>query len=71
MNLAASHTAPPQKPGRVSYLMKEIPAVTGRGLSTAYRDAKLGRLIVRKSGRSSIVLADDLMAWLGAEPSNS
>ncbi|MDZ5448612.1 DNA-binding protein [Labrys sp. ZIDIC5] len=46
--------------------MKEIPAVTGRGLSTAYRDAKLGKLKVRKSGRSSIVLLDDLMAWLGA-----
>jgi hypothetical protein len=52
---------------RVAYRMAEIPAVTGRGLSTAYRDAKVGRLKVRKCGRSTIVLASDLMEWLAGE----
>lgn len=56
---------------RVSILMREVPDFTGRGLSTAYRDAKLGKLKTRKSGRSTIILMGDLMAWLGAEPSNS
>jgi hypothetical protein len=49
---------------RVSYRMSEIPRVTGRGLSTAYRDAKAGRLKVQKCGRSTMVLHEDLLAWL-------
>jgi excisionase family DNA binding protein len=49
---------------KVAYTITEIVHLSGLGRSSIYKAIGEGRLIARKSGRRTMVLADDLFAWL-------
>jgi excisionase family DNA binding protein len=52
----------------LAYTIAEACEVSGVGRTTIYKAIKTGKLIARKSGRRTIILADDLAAWLRSLP---
>ena len=51
-----------------AFRISEVCSVTGLGRTTIYAAIKAGHLIARKYGRRTIVLANDLSAWLDSLP---
>ncbi len=54
---------------RLAYRITDVCKVTGLGRTSVYAALKAGELIGRKWGRSTIVLADELAAFLKKLPS--
>jgi hypothetical protein len=54
--------------GKLAYSIDELQAIHPEGRSKIYEAIKDGRLVARKSGRSTIILADDYRAYLNALP---
>ena len=52
----------------LAYTIAEACEVSGVGRTTIYKAIKSGKLIARKFGRRTIILADDLAAWLRSLP---
>ena len=46
----------------------EAARAAGVGRSTIFEDIKVGRLKARKAGRRTLILRDDLAAWLASLP---
>lgn len=46
----------------------EAKALAGVGRSTIYEEIRAGRLAARKLGRRTLILSDDLSAWLASLP---
>ncbi len=55
-------------PKALAYSIPEVCEETGLGRSTIYEEIREGRLRARKCGRRTIVLPDDLTAWLNSLP---
>jgi excisionase family DNA binding protein len=53
---------------RLSLSPEEASALTGIGLTSIRQAASSGTLDARKHGRRTIILRDDLQAWLKALP---
>jgi len=53
---------------KLAYTVDEVTAATGIGRSSIYEDLSAGLLKARKRGRTTIILAEDLAAWLAAMP---
>jgi excisionase family DNA binding protein len=53
---------------RYAYSIEEVTKLTGLGRSSIYEEIRDGRLRIRKAGRRSLVLPDDLKAWLASLP---
>lgn len=54
--------------GQLGYTIAEAVKATGIGRTTIYADLKAGRLAARKRGKRTIILADDLRAYLASLP---
>jgi excisionase family DNA binding protein len=66
-NTAEAQTHPP----KMAYRIPEASKATGLPVATFWRAIREKRLQARKSGRSTFVLADDLRAFLEAQPSRN
>lgn len=53
---------------KLALSIKELIAISGISRTSIYNEIKLGRLVVRKLGRRTIVLVSDTERWLGALP---
>ena len=63
------HTIPPATgPPTMAYTTYEAARISHICRSILYREIRAGRLIARKSGRSTIILDDDLRAFLASLP---
>jgi excisionase family DNA binding protein len=51
---------------RLAYSIQDVTKLTGLGRSYIYEEIRDGRLRIRKAGRRSLVLPDDLKAWLAS-----
>jgi excisionase family DNA binding protein len=51
-----------------AFRISEVCSITGLGRTTIYAAIKAGHLTARKYRRRTIVLADDLTAWLASLP---
>ena len=49
---------------KLAYSIAELPAIVSLGRSHIYEEIRAGRLRTVKAGRRTLVLADDLRAWL-------
>lgn len=54
---------------KLAYSIKEAVEATGISRAALYQDIAAGKLATRKRGASTIILADDLNAYLAALPS--
>jgi Helix-turn-helix domain len=52
----------------LGYTIAEAVRASGIGRTTLYADLKAGRLTARKRGKRTIILADDLRAYLASLP---
>jgi hypothetical protein len=59
---------PPTGPPLLAYDTYEAARISGICRSLLYREIRAGRLIARKSGRSTLILDDDLRAFLASLP---
>jgi hypothetical protein len=59
------HYAPLPK---LAYTIPEVTEVTGIGRTSIYEEIAAGRLVARKRGSSTIILAEDLAAYLAGLP---
>jgi excisionase family DNA binding protein len=50
----------------LAYSIQDVTKLTGLGRSYIYEEIRDGRLRIRKAGRRSLVLPDDLKAWLAS-----
>ena len=50
--------------GKLAYSIAELPAIVSLGRSHIYEEIRSGRLRTIKAGRRTLVLAEDLRAWL-------
>ncbi|MDF2809897.1 MAG: DNA-binding protein [Microvirga sp.] len=67
--LAAALTGAPAKaPERVAYNIDEAAQASGLGRNGIYREINEGRLIARKYGRRTVILKEDLLAWIRSLP---
>ena len=55
-------------PRRLAYGIPEAASMLSIERSTLYRHAKLGRITIRKLGGRSVILSDDLAAYLRELP---
>ena len=53
---------------RVAYSIDEVCKDVNVGRSKIYEEIKSGRLLARKIGRRTLILADDLQTWLESLP---
>jgi hypothetical protein len=53
---------------KLAYSIQELSKLSGLGRTFLYEEIKVGRLIVSKAGRRSIVLHDDATNWLAGLP---
>jgi excisionase family DNA binding protein len=51
---------------RLAYSVEEALSLLSIGRNKLYAEAKAGRLKLRKSGRRTLVLADDLRAYISS-----
>lgn len=59
-----SGVAPPR-----AYSIPEAASIADAGRTTIYRAISAGELVARKRGRRTVILSDDLAAWLrGLKP---
>jgi Helix-turn-helix domain len=54
--------------GRAAHSIPEVCAATGLGRDSVYAAIRTGKLIARKYGRRTVVLDDDMRAFLEALP---
>lgn len=52
----------------LSYSVKDAVKVSSFSRAALYNEIKAGRLIARKSGAKTVILAADLRAWLDSLP---
>ena len=57
-----------ENPRRLAYGIPEAASMLSVERSTLYRHAKLGRITIRKLGGRSVILSDDLAAYLRELP---
>lgn len=55
-------------PGNLAFSIETAAQVASVGRSSIYEELKAGRLKAKKVGRRTVILADDLRAWLEAMP---
>jgi excisionase family DNA binding protein len=53
---------------QLAYSIQDVTKLTGLGRSYIYEEIRIGRLRIRKAGRRSLVIADDLKARLASLP---
>lgn len=53
---------------RIAYRVNDVVDSVGIGRSTIYRAIKRGELTARKAGGRTLIMSDDLQAWLDALP---
>ncbi len=53
---------------KLAFPILEAAAVAGVGRSTIYEEINAGRLIARKARGRTVILREDLNAWLAALP---
>lgn len=53
----------------LAYSPQEAARVAATGVNTIYQELNAGRLVARKLGRRTLILAADLEAWLLSLPS--
>ena len=53
---------------KVAYSISELPKITGFGRSKIYQEISAGRLVARKVGTRTIILASDLNDYLKCLP---
>ena len=58
----------PDQSRKLAYSIADLTEVAGVGRSFLYEEIKAGRLIVRKAGRRSLILAEDAAIWLASLP---
>jgi excisionase family DNA binding protein len=51
-----------------AYSIEETARITSLGRTALYEEIKAGRLKARKAGRRTIIIADELRAWLASLP---
>jgi excisionase family DNA binding protein len=56
---------------RLAYTIREACEVSGISKSSIYNSIRAGTLRPRKYGKRTLILADDLRAWLGSLPAAS
>jgi excisionase family DNA binding protein len=54
----------PYTSGKLAYAIAELPELVSVGRSHIYEEIRAGRLRTVKAGRRTLVLAEDLRAWL-------
>jgi excisionase family DNA binding protein len=52
----------------LAYTIEQACDVSGNGRTAIYNDIKIGKLRAVKNGRRTLILADDLRAWLASFP---
>jgi excisionase family DNA binding protein len=55
-------------PNVIAYHIKDAPAASGTTRTKIYEAIRKGELQARKNGRRTIILADDLAAWVRSLP---
>lgn len=65
MDTPASNAAPEP---RAAYRIDEVARISGLGRSTVYEEIGAGRLVARKVGKRTVILAADLDGWLSGLP---
>ena len=63
MSLTNPTLGQPEEP-RLIYRIPDITRLTGIGTTSVYADIKAGKLRIVKRGRMTLIMADDLKAWL-------
>ena len=53
-------------PSPLAYSIREAASTSGIGRTTIYNEIAAGRLRAVKRGRRTLILADDLKAWVAA-----
>ncbi|MGE7469246.1 helix-turn-helix domain-containing protein [Bosea sp. NPDC003192] len=53
---------------KAAYTIAEVAKQSGHSSREIYRKLKAGKLTARKSGRKTLILADDFKAWLASLP---
>jgi excisionase family DNA binding protein len=56
---------------KLALTIQEAAAATGLGRTTIFEEIRRNQLIARKIGRRTVILKDDLDAWLKSRPSKS
>lgn len=59
---------PPTVVVKLAYTIPEATIATGIGRTSLYEEISAGRLVARKRGSTTIILASDLAAYLAALP---
>jgi hypothetical protein len=54
--------------GKLAYTIAEAIKATGIGKTSLFAEMKAGRLVARKRGSQTLILAEDLRAYLAALP---
>jgi hypothetical protein len=57
-----------ENPTPIAYPIEDVPAVAGVSRTRVFQAARRRELIVRKAGRASVVMHDDLVAWIKSLP---
>jgi excisionase family DNA binding protein len=53
---------------KLAYSISELSELSGVGRTFLYEQISLGRLVVTKAGRRSLILYDDAREWLASLP---
>ncbi|UGX92328.1 helix-turn-helix domain-containing protein [Bradyrhizobium barranii subsp. barranii] len=53
---------------RLTHSIADVAEISGVGRSFLYEQIKLGRLVIKKAGRRSLVMDADLKSWLATLP---
>lgn len=61
-------TPPEHRPEPLAYGINPAAEAAGVGRDTLYRAIARGELTARKIGARTVIMADDLRAWLAAKP---
>jgi hypothetical protein len=54
---------------RLAYKVEEAPIAAGVSRTRIFQAIKGGELVARKAGKATVILADELLAWLKNLPS--